>query len=787
MKNLFIIGLLCLASILHGQTEPYKISGKVVESSSNQGLEYVTIVVQDKMTKDVVAGTTTDEEGRFEVETNTTDVTVVISFLGLASISMDDIEFIGNLADLGTIAMGKNAESLDEVIVTAEKSTTEFKLDKRIFNVGEDLSSTGSSALEVLNNVPSVNVNIEGQISLRGSTGVQILIDGKPSILTDEASNALGTITADMIDKVEVITNPSAKYEAEGTAGIINIILKKNEKTGLNGSVSINTGVPHNHSVGLSLNRRTQKFNLFTQLGVGYRELPRDKENINRDKITNTELQSEGEEFRNELFYNIILGSDYYINALNVITLSGSFAYEIEHQPSETDFISLTDDILEGAWTRNEETEANNPKLQYELQYKRDFTDQEDHQLLFSAIGRFFGKDQSSIFTNTLTEGQAVLNDQITETEFKEGKYTFNLDYTRPFDEKWTIETGAQYLINDVSNDYTVIDELDGEMVVNQDLTNIFEYDQKVLGVYGTGSYEGPIWGIKLGLRVENTDLSTLLVNTNEDNHQQFTNLFPSAHTSYKLSEAISFQAGYSRRIYRPVLWDLNPFFNIRNNFNIRAGNPNLLPEYTDSYEGGSIFVFDKLSFNVNIYYRYTTDKIERVSTFENNINTYRPENIGTNKATGLEWNFKYSPFKKFTFNGDANYNVFKREGSFNDQVFDFSADKWTGKLTTKYKMNKAFETEITGQYESREETVQGQLRANAYADLGLRYKILNGRGVFNFSVRDLFASRIRKDTIDEDDFYILAQSQRGRFVTFGFSYGFGKGEVMQYSGRRRR
>jgi len=215
------------------------------------------------------------------------------------------------------------------VLISAEKSTTEFKLDKRVFNVGKDLSSTGASALEVLNNVPSVDVNIEGEVSLRGSTGVQILINGKPSILSDDASNALGTITADMIEKVEVITNPSAKYEAEGTAGIINIILKKNEKKGLNGSLSLNTGTPDNHSIGISLNQRTEKFNLFTQLGTGYRELPRYNKNTNIDKINNTELNSEGTEFRNEHFYNFVLGSDYYINPLNTITLSGSFAYEV--------------------------------------------------------------------------------------------------------------------------------------------------------------------------------------------------------------------------------------------------------------------------------------------------------------------------------------------------------------------------------------------------------------------------------------------------------------------------
>ena len=348
------------------------------------------------------------------------------------------------------------------------------------------------------------------------------------------------------------------------------------------------------------------------------------------------------------------------------------------------------------------------------------------------------------------------------------------------------MEIGAQYLVNDVSNDFSVSDKIGDEYVIDPGLTNVFEYHQDVLGVYGTASYEGKLWGIKLGLRAENTDLNTLLVNTNEENTQNFTNLFPTLHSSYKLTDAVSFQAGYSRRIYRPRLWDLNPFFNIRNNFSVRVGNPNLLPEFTDSYELGSIFIFDQISFNLNLYHRYTTEKIERVSTFENNVNTFRPINIGTNKATGVELNFKYTPLNKLTFNGDLNYNTFYRNGQFNDQIFDFSADLWSVKLTSKYKVNKQLDLEATTRHESREQTIQGVIAANTFLDLGLRYKILNGRGVFNFAVRDLFASRIRQNTIDQDDFFLFSRSLRGRFVTFGFSYGFGKGEAMQYSGRRR-
>ena len=768
------------------QAPLYTVKGTVVDAQSQEFIDYATIVAKESKTGTMITGATTSEGGKFLIETHTNEITLEVSFIGFNTLTISDPVFQGQSADLGVIQLGEDIESLDEVVITADKSTTEFKLDKRVFNVGADLSTTGAGALEVLNNVPSVNVNIEGEVSLRGSTGVQILINGKPSILSDDASNALGTITADMIDKIEVITNPSAKYEAEGTAGIINIVLKKNENRGLNGSISVNTGFPQNHSIGVSLNQRTEKFNLFTQMGAGYRELPRFNKNENLDRLTDTLLVSEGTEFRNEQFYNIVLGSDYYINPLNIITLSGSFAYEIEDQPSETDFERSLNDVIESAWTRNEETQATNPKLQYELQYKRDFTDFEDHQLLFSAIGRFFGKEQSSMFTNSLSQGQSELPDQMTETEFKEGKYTFNIDYTKPFNDRWTMEIGSQYLINDVSNEFAVSNEIGGAFVEDPNLTNLFEYDQEVLGTYTTGSFEDDLWGLKLGLRVEHTDLSTLLVNTDETNDQKFTDLFPSVHTSYKYSKAISFQAGYSRRIYRPRLWDLNPFFNIRNNFNIRAGNPNLLPEYTDSYEVGSIFIWEILTLNVNAYHRFTTDKIERVFFFENNTNTSRPENIGTNKASGLEANFKYTVSNKITINGDANYNVFQREGRFGDQVFDFSADQWSGKLTAKYKIKKNIDFEVTGRHQSRERSVQGLIAGYSTLDAGLRVKILNGKGVFNFSARDIFASRIRQSTIDNNEVFLNNSSFRGRFLTAGFSYGFGKGEAMQYSGRRR-
>ena len=794
MKTIITYILLSLSfHSLLAQNQPITITGKAVEGNSQQPLEFATVQVLDTA-QQLITGTTTGPDGTFRLETEATDFFVEIGFIGFINIILTDLDIANGAVALGTVALSEDTETLDEVLVRGERSQTEFKLDKRVFNVGQDLSSAGASALEVLNNVPSVSVNIEGQIRLRGSAGVQILINGKPSVLASEQGNALGTLTADMIERIEVITNPSAKYDAEGTAGILNIVLKKEEKRGLNGSVTLNTGVPNNHSLGLSLNNRTEKFNLFSQLGIGHRTFPEQYRTINRNLASDTTISSSGESDKNETFFNLILGTDYHINDLNVLSLTGNFAYELESEFSNTNF-SLLDptDATVAQWNRDEVTEATNPKWQYELQYQKRFPDSEDHTLLFSALGSYFGKDQSSEFNNVAVLGTEALDEQQqTRTDFKEGEYTFKLDYTHPFTDALTLEAGAQYVITDVTNDFAVSNWAEGRgvdasrWIEDPDLTNVFDYNQKVAGVYATGAYEGEKFGVKLGLRAENTDLTTLLIDTDVANQQQFANLFPSAHTSYKVLDNFSVQAGYSRRISRPGLWDLNPFFNIRNNFSIRTGNPLLQPEFTDSYELTGIFDQGPVSLNTAVYYRYTTDVVENVATFEGNRSLTRPENIGTNRATGLELNVKYSPTEWWSLNGDANYQYFSREGSFETTNFDFNANQWSSRLTSKFKLPADIDLELIGQYQSRVRRFQQTTSDYLFADLGLRKKIMNGKTILNLSVRDVFASRIFESETMQPDFYLYNYRLRGRFITVGISYGFGKGEAMEFSGQKR-
>ncbi|GAB5417282.1 MAG: outer membrane beta-barrel family protein [Crocinitomicaceae bacterium] len=779
-----LLTILFAAFTLHSfAQESFTVSGTISDSSTDEPIPFATAILKSKKTDATIMGTTSGDDGTFSLKSSDSSCYLTVRFMGYFDTTFTNIVFANNNANLGTIGLVSSVQDIGPVEVQAEKSTMEFKLDKRVYNIGKDISSTGMGAMDVLNNVPSVTVDIEGQVSLRGNSGVQILINGKPSVMSDDPANALSGLTADMIDRIEIITNPSAKYEAGGTSGIINIVLKKEEKRGFNGSVSANTGIPDNHSVGGSINYRTDKFNFFTQFGGGYRSQPRFEESDNFNRLSGTRITSNGEYFRNEQFYNITLGADYYLNKYNTITLSGNFAYEIEKQPSQSN-ITFYDSlgVISSQFTRFETTSANNPKWRYELNYNKEFRDNKEHTLQVSALGRFFGKDLSSEFSNEYTVGSSGATDQRTRTFFFQSDFTFKVDYNNPITEQITLELGSQYDMNDVGNDFQV-ENFDSIWMVNEDLTNNFLFDQKVLGVYGTGAYEGDKWGVKLGARLENTDLTTLLETTNQSNRQNYTNFFPTFHTSYKFSKKYSVQAGYSRRIYRPRLWDLNPFFNVRDNLNIRTGNPDLRPVFSDSYEVTGILIFDKVSINTSIYHLYERDIFEMVSTFEDDVRITTRQNLGTKAKTGWEVNGKYRVTKWFTAMGDFNYGYFVRKGEFEGQSFDFEGDQWSTQLTLKFELPADISFEVTPQHRSRILTVQGENQGQTFVDAGIRKKLWKGKAVVNFAVRDIFASRVQVREIDQSEFYLYSFSQRGRFLTLGFSYSFGKGDAVRYSG----
>lgn len=788
--KLFLILLtlgLSFESLAQKSQTPIMVQGKVVDKSTSKPLDYATVALVNKEDKSVLAGGITDSQGAFSVKSPHGNIYIEVSFLGYNTVVINDFEITGSTINLNMIEVQPDQEMLTEVTVTAEKSKTTFELDKRVFNVGKDLTSAGGNALDVLNNVPSVDVNIEGAISLRGNTNVQILINGKPSVMA--SANTIGTIAADMIEKVEVITNPSAKYDAEGTTGIINIVLKKEDQEGLNGSLTLNVGHPTNRSVGLSLNRRTEKFNLFSQLGVGKRSLlsTYSGETIDRQKADSKSLLNAGSGGRDEQFYNVILGTDYNINPLNVITLSGHFAYEIEDEYSDTHYDRRDENNLStGAADRNEVTEATNPKYQYDLSYKKSFADNKDRSFTASFVGSYFGKDQSSEYKNIAIFGDFEDLLQRTTNDYSQANYSFQTDYVHPFSKISVLESGVKYEINDISNDFELLDQSNNEWVGNPDFTNLFHYDQRVLAAYTTYAYELQKFGLKVGLRVENTNLSTFLQTTNEDNDINYNNVFPSVHSSYKISDELSLQMGYSKRIHRPRMWDLNPFTSISDNLNRRTGNPELQPEFTDVLELSAIQIWGAATLSASLYHSKTEDVVTRVISVQDSLTITKPHNLGTSNNTGLELNASVDPLKWWSIALDGNWVSFSRTGTLESNDFDFSNTSWSSQMTNKFKFPLDIEAEVRVDYQSKVEGVQGISDDRIYADFGVKKKFMKGRAVVNFSVRDVFKSRKYINISDQDTFYRYNERLRGaQQAVLGFSYGFGKGDAMEFSGHK--
>lgn len=763
-----------------------QVSGEIANKNSKQGISYATIMVYT-ISDSLVHGSISDEEGQFSFSDFTEPYYIKIECLGFQNKTINSEELKNIIQSNSRIYLEEDSQLLREFEVRAEQSEMEFKLDKRVFNVGQDVISQGGSALDVLNNVPSVDVNIEGAVSLRGNSNVLILINGKASVLTQ--GNAIGTITADMIDKVEVITNPSAKYSAEGTTGIINLIIKKEDKKGWNGALTINTGIPNNHSLGFSLNRRTEKFNLFSQMGVGYRTFPSSSKSYTIDKTQ--EIQSvfytDSEAEKNEQFYNIVLGADYHISKFQMLTLTGHYGYEIEDENSTTNYKNRTvNQVTTSESIRKEKTESTNPKWEYSLDYEKKFSEKEKQKLTASFKGSYFGKDKNSSFTSQEILGATEEASQKTKNNFSEALFSFQSDYKHPFTENSILESGVKYEVSNLNNDYQYYNLEGADWQLNDLYSNQFDYQQKIAAAYTTYSHEWKKWSFLAGLRFENTDIHSVLKNTQEANNQNYSHLFPSLHASYKILNDLSAQLGYSKRIHRPRMWDLSPFATIRDIYNIEVGNPELQPELTDSYELTGISTWKKISLNASIFYRKTNNVITEVINVDGPQTITTIENIGKSNDGGLEVNGKWEALKYLSFLLDGQISIYRRFGEYQDSSFNFQSSYWSSRLTTKVKLPADIDIEIRGRYRSDYQDLQTNKLAEYYMDLGIKKKILKGRAVINLSVSDVFDTRGHTNVSDETDFYRYTENRRGgRRITLGFSFGFGKGEAMEYSGQK--
>jgi outer membrane receptor protein involved in Fe transport len=776
-----------LAQRQGGGDAPFEIKGQLIDESTQQPLEFATISLLNAADSALVDGTITDITGIFSLKPKPGKYILKLQFISYGDVFKTvNLSRENRTVDIGKVVMSPDTETLQEVVVTGAKDQMQLELDKRVFNVAENLNNIGANAADILEQLPSVAVDVEGNVSLRGSQNVRILVNGKPSGLVGiNSQDGLRQLQGDLVERIEVVTNPSARYDAEGSAGIINIILKKEQKKGFNGAFTTNLGWPANYGFTGNANYRSGGLNLFGSYGVNYRENPgggyTDRKSVFNDTTTYTYIDND--RVRSGLSHNFRFGADFYLNDNNILTASA--VVRISDEENTTDLQYLDRDVnfdVIGNTLRQDIEEEDDNNYEYELNYTRTFKE-EGHEL----TAQLQYRDNDETEASTIGQADFTQNESLSEYQRSiniqgDQNILAQVDYVYPMGEGKKFEAGYRGTLREISSDYSVLEINDqGEFVpieqIFEDLnfSNEFIYNEDVHAGYAIFENKMTKWGYQLGLRMEQTYITTFQREGNLTDEKDYLNAFPSAFVSYNLSKIRTIQASYSRRLSRPRFWYLNPFSSFSDPRNIRRGNTDLNPEYTDSYELGILNNLKKASIYVGGYYRYTSGVIDRISVageFAGQPSTIStPYNIGIEDAFGIEGNFSIDPVEWFNINGNANFYRAITEGSFEGQELERDAVTANFRLNTRAKVGK-MNFQVSGNYRAPQNTVQGKRRSMYSMDLGANIDVLKGKGTLNLSIRDLFNTRkYRGDLVTETLVETSEFQWRSRQARLSFTY----------------
>lgn len=756
-----VLTFLQLSAFAQGEARTYTISGSIVDDQEI-AIPFANAAVYQNIDSTLIGGAASDENGAFSVSLRPGNYYVKISFLSYQEKVIPNVNLINRNIDLGTIVLQADSRVLETVEIEGERSQMELQLDKRVFNVGSDLSTRGGSAADILNNVPSVNVEVDGTVSLRGNENVRILINGKPSGLTSRDPDALRNLQGNLVERVEVITNPSSRYEAAGEVGIINIVLKKNQENGLNGTFTGVLGHPEFVGGSYSLNLRRKKFNLFSSYGMNYRKSPGYSTLYQRFDDGARETRQDGDMTRSELSHNIMGGLDYFIDDKNTITASIMYNFGDGLNKSVLTYDDFENGVPTGRTIRTDREAEDEENIEAAFNYKREF-ERKDQTLTadFQYNKRLDG--ETSDFTQT--ENDLTIF-QKAENIAEDRNWFLQTDYVHPFATDGKAEVGLRSTTRTVNNDYALEELQDGDWVVFPAFNNNLIYDERIHAGYVMAGNKFNKFSVQAGLRGEYSDITTELTETNEVNHREYFNLFPSVNLGYEINKNKTLQLSYSKRINRPHFRSLIPFSNFSDSRNFFQGNPNLNPEYTHAFETGYLVNWQRGSILSSAYYRYRVGDIQRVVQVEENADgTTRtrvfPINLGTTNAYGLEFNFSYTIGKWWDINSSANFFRAITVGKYLEE--DLSRDTYAfhTRTTSKMKITKDFEFQTSFFYRGPRRTAQGRQLAAYSLDLALAKDILKGRGTITANVRDLLNTRKWRSITEIEEERYYAESSR--------------------------
>ena len=782
MRKILLLVIILLISFTAQSQRPERtevtVTGKIIDVETKQPLEYATISFISRRENKIAAGGITDEKGEFSIPVLQGMYTLKIEYMSFKTQTFSNRRIIKN-ESLGTISLELDIEALGEVEIIAERTTVEIKLDKKIYNVGKDLTVRGGTVSDVLDNVPSVSVDVEGNVALRGNDNVTILINGKPSGLVGlNSTEALQQLPAESIEKVEVITSPSARYDAEGTAGILNIILRRSKLQGLNGAITTNIG--YNPAAGISgnINYRTGDFNFFNTSSYRYRESPGES-TIETDYISGASLKEvrESERIRKGLTTN--LGVEWYINDSASLTTSLVYRDSNNESTDETTTTGFTASNNPINSLRIDPELEDDKTIQYSINFDKQFNGDSQHKLTADFQWENSIEDENS---NISDDNFA---NEIVQTLEDQDKLLLKTDYVLPIKKDSQFEMGYRGMFNTLDTDYQVETNETGEYLLDTDVSNNLIYKEYVNALYTQfGSKIKSKFSYLLGLRMENSRITINQITSNDFNKKNYTDFFPTVNLGYELNENQSFTLGYNRRIRRPRSRFINPFPSRSSRTSIFQGNPDIDPSYSNKIDLGYLNKIGKLTLNSSIYFEHQTKAFnfisegtgETVSIDGEDIEVIRrtPINLATNDRFGFEFTTSYRPSRKWFVNG--NFNLFQSDlkGDYNGVNYDFKNVSWFARLNNKYTLPGKVDWQTQVFYMGPREDSQNKRESMLFTSMAFSKDLFNEKASLTFNVRDIFNTAKRQMESFTDTYYSDAEFQRRmRSFNLAFTYRF--------------
>jgi outer membrane receptor protein involved in Fe transport len=793
MRYFFLLLLLLTTTAFaqdNEQSSP-SINGAIVDEQKNP-VPFGNVAVHSAADSSLVTGGVSDDQGKFSVPVEPGDYFIKISFLSYEEEVIPNVTVGSSAINLGVVTLKENSQVLEEVIVKGEKAAMELQLDKRVFNIEKDLSNVGRNASDILGNLPSVTVDVDGTVSLRGSDNVRILIDGKPSGLTSRDPEALRMLQGNLIQSIEVITNPSSRYDAAGEVGIINIVLKKNQEKGINGSFSAKGGYPAEYGGSYSINLRRKNVNLFSSYGLEYDKRPGWGESYQKNSSPDNQFaySQRNDRDREELSHNFTIGMDYFFKDNS--TLTGSLLYNIGDglNTATTDYTDFDEDgSVMRTVRRGEREREDEENIEGTLSYKKEFQ-RKGHTLTADFKWIKSVDNESTDYTESINEGADSLQRSINFAD--EINWLFQVDYIHPFSKEGKLEAGFKTATRIINNDFGLEANDAGTVtwIPIEQYTNTLEYTERIHAAYLMASNTFGRFSAQGGVRGEITDISTELLSPYIRIPQDYFNVFPSASLSYKLQPNKTLQLSYSYRINRPHFRQLLPFSDFRDPRVLFGGNPALKPVYTNSIEAGYLLDWDYGSILSNVYYRNRKNVIERIITAPDSAGRSMviPVNLSEENAYGVEFNFSLNIQDWWRINTNANFYRAITKGSYEGDVLESDTYTWTSRTTSRMTLFKKVDFQASFNYRAPRVTTQGKDRSMYSLDLGLSRDIFKGKGTITAGVRDLFNTRKRRAIIDREDYYSNSTFQwRSRQFSVTFTYRLNRAKERQRNNQEER